>query len=348
MIQFSESSIVKLIGHSVGNKQQNGHLVLSKNELEPDSEMQEILKAYFFSSFKESAFYIFSAVDEKMENNVVYKAVKELFDDNSKFKEIAEKLATYLYDMSMHPLIKEGEMYLTLFKNCVVDDEIVDAIGIFKSENKDTFLKVRVVNDNLEISQDNGINIKKLDKGCLVFNTEKESGYKVCMVDISGKSKEANYWKDSFLQLEQRKDDFYQTQNHIEICKGFVKNVFNYNNGVEKADQIDLLNKTSEYFQKNEEFDLNDFNQKVIGDQDVFDAFKQYRERVSEESGIETSDKFDISESALKKGKHLFKSVLKLDKNFHVYIHGDRSRISKGFDNQTGLNYYQIFYETEN
>lgn len=29
-----------------------------------------------------------------------------------------------------------------LFRNCVVDGELVDAIGIFKSENKETFLKV--------------------------------------------------------------------------------------------------------------------------------------------------------------------------------------------------------------
>lgn len=348
MLQFSESSIIKIIGHSVGNKQQNGKLLISKKELEPDKEMQEILKAYFFSSFKESAFYIFSEVDGKIKNNNVYQAASEIFEDDSKFQEVSVKLAEYLYDMSIHPMIKEGEMYLTLFQNCVVDDEIVDAIGIFKSENKETFLKVRVIDDNLEISQDNGINIKKLDKGCLIFNTEREQGYKVCMVDVSGKSKEANYWKDSFLQLEQRKDDFYQTQNHIEICKGFVKNVFNYNNGVEKADQIELLNKSAEYFQKNQEFDLNDFNEKVIGDNDVFDAFKQYRERVSDENGIETSDKFDISEPAVKKGKYLFKSVLKLDKNFHIYIHGDRTLITKGFDNKTGLNYYQIFYETEN
>jgi hypothetical protein len=322
--------------------------VLSKNDMEPTAEMQEILKAYFLNSFKDNALFMFAEADGKIQNNIVYQHIKNIFDDNSKFQEESVKLAEYLHEMSVHPMIKEGEMYLALFNNCVVDDELTDVIGIFKSENKDTFLKVRIKDDDLELSHDNGININKLDKGCLVFNTESETGYKVCMVDISGKSKEASYWKDSFLQLEQRKDDFYQTQNHIEICKGFVKNVFNYNNGVEKADQIDLLNKTADYFQSNQEFDLNDFNEKVIGDNDVFDAFKQYRERVSDENGIETQDKFDISGAAVKKGKYQFKSVLKLDKNFHIYIHGDRNRILKGFDNKTGLNYYQIFYETEN
>jgi hypothetical protein len=310
--------------------------------------MQEILKTYFLNSFKDNPFHKFAEMDGKLKDNFVYKCVRKVFEDNSMFLEESLKIAEFLHQMSVHPMIKEGEMYLALFNNCVVDDELTDVIGIFKSENKDTFIKVRVKEDNLELSHDNGININKLDKGCLIFNTDGDVGYKVCMVDISGKSKEANYWKDSFLQLEQRKDDYYQTQNHIEICKGFVKNVYNYNNGIEKADQIDLLNKTSEYFQKSQEFDLNDFQDKVIGDQDVFDAFKQYRERVSDENGIETQDNFNISGPAVKKGKSLFKSVLKLDRNFHIYIHGDRSRIVKGFDNKNGLNYYQIYYETEN
>lgn len=348
MIHFEETRIEQIIAHKIGNKNENGLLVLSKNAITPAEEMQEILKTYFFKSFKDGIFYKFQAVDNKLDENIVYRSVKKIFEDKSGFREESEKLASFLYEQSFHPMIKEGEMYLVMFENCIIDDELTSAIGIFKSENKDTFLKVRIKDDSFELSHDNGININKLDKGCLVFNTGVEAGFKICMVDISGKSKEANYWKDSFLQLEQRKDDYYQTQSYMDICKGFVKNVFNPNNGVEKADQIDLLNKTSDYFQQNKEFDLFDFQEKVIGEQDVIDAFRQYKERVSDENELDIKDQFGISEPAVKKGKYQFKSVLKLDRNFHIYIHGDRSRIVKGFDNKTGLNYYQIFYETEN
>ena len=37
--------------------------------------------------------------------------------------------------------MRSGEFYVAYFSDCVLDDEIVDAIGIFKSENKDTYLK---------------------------------------------------------------------------------------------------------------------------------------------------------------------------------------------------------------
>ncbi len=347
MLYFEDSSIQHIIVHHIGNKNEEGKILISKNEIESISEIEDILKTYFLKSFKDGIFYKFSATDGKFDENIVYSSAKNIFENDAQFIDISVQLANYLYEQSYHPMIKEGEMYVVLFKNCVVDDELCDAVGIFKSENKDTFLQVRIKNDNLELSHDNGININRLDKGCLIFNTEIEAGYKVCMIDVSGKSKEANFWKDSFLKLEQRNDDYYQTQNYIEICKGFVKNVFNQNNGIEKADQIDLLNKTADYFQTNQDFNLGDFQTKVMEDQDVISAFRQYKDRVSDENELEMKEEFGISEPAVKKSKYQFKSVLKLDKNFHVYIHGDRNRIVKGFDNKTGLNYYQIFFETE-
>ena len=65
-----------------------------------------------------------------------------------------------------------GEFYMVLFDNVVVDGEVCNALGIFKSENKDTFLKVYLKDQNFELGSQQGINIKKLDKGCIIFNTE--------------------------------------------------------------------------------------------------------------------------------------------------------------------------------
>lgn len=42
-----------------------------------------------------------------------------------------------------------------------------------------------------------------------------------------------------------------------------------------------------------------------------------------------------------------FKSVLKLDKNFSVYIHGNRDYIEQGYDEERGKNYYKLYYENE-
>jgi len=58
-------------------------------------------------------------------------------------------------------------------------------------------------------------------------------------------------------------------------------------------------------------------------------------------------DEFSISTNAVKKQSRVFKSVLKLDKNFHVYIHGNKDLIEKGFDSGMGMHYYKIYFEEE-
>jgi hypothetical protein len=59
------------------------------------------------------------------------------------------------------------------------------------------------------------------------------------------------------------------------------------------------------------------------------------------------SNGFDISTQAVKKQNSNFKTVLKLDKNFHVYIHGDRKLIEEGFDNEKGMKYYTLYFKEE-
>ena len=42
----------------------------------------------------------------------------------------------------------------------------------------------------------------------------------------------------------------------------------------------------------------------------------------------------------------MFKGVLKLDKNFHIYIHGNRELIEQGID-KDGRKFYKIYFERE-
>ena len=59
------------------------------------------------------------------------------------------------------------------------------------------------------------------------------------------------------------------------------------------------------------------------------------------------ADVFEISGNAVKKQQRVYKSVLKLDKNFHIYIHGDRELIEKGFDDGKSMNYYKVYFREE-
>ncbi len=76
------------------------------------------------------------------------------------------------------------------------------------------------------------------------------------------------------------------------------------------------------------------------------DSFQRFGDRFQEDRDVELQDHFAISADAVKKQARVFKSVLKLDKNFHIYIHGDRNKIEQGVD-ESGRKFYKIYYELE-
>ena len=79
----------------------------------------------------------------------------------------------------------------------------------------------------------------------------------------------------------------------------------------------------------------------------IIDSFKNYKQEFVNDYELNISDSFEISGAALKKQSRRMRSVLKLDKNFHIYVHGNREYIQKGYDEEAGMNYYKVFFKEE-
>jgi len=200
---------------------------------------------------------------------------------------------------------------------------------------------------SFRIKHDFGYEIKGIDKGCLIFNTDEENGYEVLVVDNTNRSQNAQFWKDEFLKLKPRSSEFYETKQFLTLTKNYVSEQLHEDFEVEKADKIDLLNRSMEFFKSNEKFDRTEFEKDVLQDENMINSFKKYDENYHQERELPPApSSFDISIPAVKKQARVFKSVLKLDKNFHVYIHGDRDLIEKGED-ENGRKFYKIYFETE-
>ena len=173
MIDFSNAVIENIIVHKVGNKTREEGVVFSNNILELQGDMlKDLLLKFFLSPFKNDDFYsFFHETDVNLNETYLYSS--KIFQNEVDFFEQSKNIAYYLYEQSAHPKINTGEFYVVSIKNCVIDDELVDAIGLFKTENKDTYLQVKEKDKSFEIAYQSGININKLDKGCLIFDTEK-------------------------------------------------------------------------------------------------------------------------------------------------------------------------------
>lgn len=344
-MQLTDTIITAIALHGVGNKQNDEPLNLSHELLRVNDEVKALLKAYFLFPFKGEEFFQLYHEDD-LSMNPVYQYVSNIFSHPDDFIEQSLYLAQHLYNQCNHPKIKNGEFYVVHFKDCILDDEVTDAIGLFKAETKDSFLKVRHEDDKYTVESDYGFGINKLDKGCLIFNTEKEYGYVVAVVDNTNRSSEAQYWMDDFLHIRQRRDEFYHTQQVMSLCKNFVTQCLPEHE-VSKADQAELLNKSVEFFKQNETFEMEEFQREVIAEPEVIECFNDFKEQFQQENETIIPENFNISETACKKQMRNFKSVIKLDKNFHIYVHGDSKFIKKGFDEETGMNYYQLFFKEE-
>ena len=68
----------------------------------------------------------------------INKLSRSEIEAHQKTHEFIVKYVDGLYEQSKHPNIKQGDLYVVHFKDCILDGETIDAIGLFKSENKDT------------------------------------------------------------------------------------------------------------------------------------------------------------------------------------------------------------------
>lgn len=351
MITSFEASLNQISVHKVGNKSQDEYMVLSEASLSIEDEMlKNLLMTYFLKPFeKVNEVYRFTHATNDLALNEIYHFAKKCFESGSDFHHISQQITRHLYDVSTHPKIKAGEVYVVYFDAVQIEGELHKALGIFKSETKETYLKVYPDAGGFSLSyEQEAINIQKLDKGCLIINTEAEEGFKVVVIDQTNKTQEAAvYWKDDFLKLKIRNDSFNQTHNVLGLYKNFVTEKIDEDFDISKPDKIDLLNKSMKYFKEKEKFDFEEFSDEVIGNDVAANSFKSMMSNYEQEFETPLSNGFDISSQAVKKQATNYKTVLKLDKNFHVYIHGDRQLLEQGFDDIKGKNYITLYYDKE-
>lgn len=343
MIDFSEAAVAGLSIHGIGNKAHEEGLMISDEPVRIESILSELLLKYYTRPFKEEIFYQLGH-ETDLKFNEVYSYVLSVFLDPDSLHLQSIHLAKHLYERSIHPNIKSGELHVVYFKDCLLDDELTDAVGIFKSETKETYLKIYPEGRNYSVEQDDGININKMDKGCIIFDLERGDGFRAMIVDNTNKAGEAQYWKDDFLQLQPREDTYFHTHNYLQMCRSFVQEAFP---GADKVDEIGLIEDSVRFFKDSEVFDKISYEEKVLQAPEIIDAFESYKDTYKEQLNIPIYDEFDINQSAIKKLKRVFKSVIKLDKNFHIYVHGNRDLIRKGYDEESGKHFYQLFFEQE-
>ena len=224
MINLYSAQIESLSIHRIGNKSRNEGAFLSKERYHLNDEITPLIKEFFFKPFRDKEENYYQFVHEAdLEFHSLSNLVASVFNDPRQSHEISVEIAKLLYEQSSHPHIKPGEVYVAHIENVMMDNEKMDAIGIFKSELKQDFLQFQEGESNLQMHLEQGVNLSKLDKGCLIFNKNSENGYKILSIDSN--RYDTKYWLENFLGVDILADENFYTKKYLKFCQDFAKDV---------------------------------------------------------------------------------------------------------------------------
>jgi len=278
--------------------------------------------------------------DVNIELNSVRKLLLDYSGEISNFYEMTVGVMKVLATSEKN--ISEGEVYITTFDQIIYDQKPCQAVGIFKIDGKQSFIESSLTDDQLTMTLNKGIGIKDLNKGALIIL---DSDQNEMILKVFQNHPDIKYWRNQFLMIRPLENEFYQTKNTMNLCKDFALKGLDE---MAKVDQVDLLNKTVDYFSEKQSFDQSEFEEEVLASTDIKAAFNSYKDSFEEKHQIEAmSEQFEISKPAFKVAKKYIKSVIKLDRNFHVYVHGQRQEIERGYDEVRGKNYYKLYFDQE-
>jgi len=327
--------------HRIGNKAAVEGVELSELPVVLDDALSEILKSYFLMAFKDEERYSFTH-PTSLELNAVCSYVEKIFENGDDFHEQSINLAKYLYEQSEHPNIKRGDFYVIHFKDCILDGETIDAVGLFKSENKDTFIQINPVAGGFSVASQTGMSINKLDKGCLVFNMNRDNGYVVCVVDNANRN-DAKYWVNDFLQLKRQEDDFSQTEQAVTMCKSFISKL---PEEFDKATKAVMMNKVIETLGE-EKVSIDTIAERAFEPVGARDTFINYAEEFQAKQEVTFRDSFQGKAESISRRGVRSVTKIRLDNNFEISILNGEENLERGFDEARGQKYYTLYFDRE-
>lgn len=348
MLDFSATNIQRLAITFVGNKGRYEGVSVPKTTLVPVHDFaHEILIASFLKPFEKSEEFFYFHHEEDVSNNAAYQCCMNIFADPENLPAEAGRLTQMLYESMLAPKANGGELFVAYFDEIQLNGEPAAAIGLFKIQTKDPYLKVERSAEAFTLNVLEGIPTGKVETAALIFNLDEAEGYRLCATDSVSKKGELSFWKDDFLRVRPIEDNYFNTRHYISLAGEFITQQAPRKFGLDRTDQVDLLNRSAEYFKENEHFEVSDFAGHLFPEEAQQEAFRDFRDEYARAYAVPLEDKFDISGQAVRKEIKALKSVIKLDKNFHIYVHGRRDLIERGFDEGKGKKYYKVYFDDE-
>ena len=335
--------IEKMAIHHVGCKAKGEGVGFTENIICPD-DIENDLLLLLQNSFRLDDLYHFY-FESTVDLNPIYSFVKAIFNDKDTFLIQSKHIAKILYDCSTHPRIKGGDVSVFLLNECELDEQMYDAIAILKSETPQKLLQINHAIGGTTVTKATGISLSKIEKGCLIYKVNESDGYNVTIIDNTSKN-DSKYWINDFLHVKSMVGAHHQTTSLVEICNDFINTAIVKNEKLSKVDKAMISARSKHVLVEKESITLQDYAKEVFQNYGIAAMFNDFVEDNGYTEQVQKDGVVNIDKKAIKKRKTKVDTI-KLDNNFELLIHGGEDFIVKGYDQDAGMNFYQIYFDKE-
>jgi hypothetical protein len=347
MLDFSAANLHRFSSSWVGNKARYegvscpDHTLTSLNDVTEELMLTSLLKP-----FTKTQEYFYFTGTEDVGDNLVYQQIQKVFQNPDTLAESSKAISSLLYEASENPKIRGGEFFLAYLEDVMLEGYPVSAIGLWKIQSKNPFFRTERTADSLLVSTMEGIPTETAQVAALIFNVEELEGYRVCAIDKVTKKGERSFWKDDFLRVRELEDNYFQTKHTVALVTEFITQKAAFKFGLNRLQVIELLNKAGNYFKDFEEFQLEDFSEKVYAGfpEGMFEAQAEFHSGYAAAYGLPLVEMFEINIAAVKKFFKLFSNKITMDDNFILQVKGRPDLIEGGVDEERGLRFYKVYF----
>lgn len=348
MIDLSAAVVTQISAHHVGSRSQDTGVFLSAQPVVYDQVLGDAIVSYCSRAFGAATEIYHFEHDVDLQYSVLNGLSTEYFNDGSQCHAVSRKITSHLYEQSAHPHIKEGDVLVVGLEQILLGDELVDGYAIIKAESKQHFLQLSRHGGDIIVNAEEGMQLRRMDKGALILNSESQDGFRVISVDNN--RYDASYWIDDFLGIDHVRDNHFDTKAYVEMCKSFASEVLSEVG--DKKTQVHFVQQTFSYIDQSEEVDVADFKETMFADAATSEAFDDYKSKFERDRGFEISETFEVSDVVIKKQKQKLRNFIKLDTNIKIQLGFSNAEsvdrfVDRGWDEEKGMYFYKCYFNYE-
>lgn len=286
MIDISSARVAHCVVHKVGNRLREEGVRLSSDEVKGDADLHGTLLRHYLAPLAQERLANEFYHESDIGLNAVRQFSRRIFEYPQEFVSHTQSVAKHLYSVSNHPSVTGGELISILYRDVRVNEESRSAVGIYKIEERESFLDVVEERGKLNLVEHSGIPAR-IQKGALILEGtdgvfSKEAGNNI-----------AKYWTESFLKIRPMRTPAASAK----LAANLIKQV---NERLEVDSRLSLRHGFEELVNEGESLTFRSIRE--VGDKYLgANATTEIMGVLEERSGFSVPDEYQIEAALLRK-----------------------------------------------